>query len=369
MTSSDLRAACQRDRNVGPIKSPGRRSLRWQAKSWHDRQRLGNRANRPGQRNHQDAGGICPRPVAASSSWDRWAVLLEEAGYVAVKARLAGRPRRPWPRPTRARRCSRARPSGRSPTRPCLSSASSTEAGRDRPLLRRSAHPDPGRTRPVRRLGRRRPGAVPRRPAPAPLGARAGRTHLNNPAKATRAVPLTYQQFRYAIANAVSEQEAQDLYHVFAVPGSGEPVSQAGTANLNPWTEARVDTRNPDRGPLLVISGEKDRTVPRAVAHGSFTLGSSTTPGITEFTEIPDRGHFANDRPRLGVRSPKTALALRASLYLSERENCPWFGPRVRADPARKLHGRLLPPAGNRACPRFEYATQLRHKRKKNDHV
>lgn len=64
-----------------------------------------------------------------------------------------------------------------------------------------------------------------------------------------RAIPLSYEQFRYAFANAVSEEEARELYATFAVPGSGAPIFQAATANLNPWTEVEVDTENPDRGP------------------------------------------------------------------------------------------------------------------------
>src|SRR5439155_9946916 len=83
---------------------------------------------------------------------------------------------------------------------------------------------------------------------------------LGNPANYNRAIPLTYEQFRFAFANAVSEDEAKGLYQTFAVPASGVPLFQAATANLNPWTEARVDSRNPERGPLLIISGEKDHT-------------------------------------------------------------------------------------------------------------
>jgi non-heme chloroperoxidase len=85
---------------------------------------------------------------------------------------------------------------------------------------------------------------------------------LGNPANRNRAVPLAYEQFRYAFANAVSEDEAKELYETYSVPTSGKPLFQAATANLNPWTEAKVDTENPQRGPLLIISGEKDNTVP-----------------------------------------------------------------------------------------------------------
>jgi non-heme chloroperoxidase len=113
---------------------------------------------------------------------------------------------------------------------------------------------------------------------------------LRNPANHGRAVPLTYEQFRYGFANAVTEEEAQELYATFAVPASGAPLFQAATANLNPFTEAKVDTKNPGRGPLLVISGEKDNTVPWAIANGDYKK-QEHNEGVTEIVEIPNRGH------------------------------------------------------------------------------
>ena len=98
---------------------------------------------------------------------------------------------------------------------------------------------------------------------------------LGNPANHGRAVPLTYEQFRYAFANALSEDEAQELYNTYAVPGSGVPLFQAATANLNPWTEVKVKTKNPDRGPLLIMDGEKDHTVPWAIANASYMAACS----------------------------------------------------------------------------------------------
>ena len=113
---------------------------------------------------------------------------------------------------------------------------------------------------------------------------------LGNPANRTRAVPLTYDQFRYSFANAVSEDEAKQLYETYSVPTSGVPLFQAATANLNPWTEAKVDTKNPERGPLLIISGEKDHTVPWAIANASYQQ-QEHNPGVTEIEEMKDRGH------------------------------------------------------------------------------
>lgn len=113
---------------------------------------------------------------------------------------------------------------------------------------------------------------------------------LGNPANRKRAVPLTYEQFRYGFANAVGEAEAKDLYAKFAVPAAGAPLFQAATANLNPWTEASVDSRNPKRGPLLIIAGEKDHTVPTAVARAAYNR-QKKNDGVTEFAEMKGRGH------------------------------------------------------------------------------
>jgi non-heme chloroperoxidase len=113
---------------------------------------------------------------------------------------------------------------------------------------------------------------------------------LGNPANRGRAVPLTFEQFRFGFANAVSEAEAKELYQAYAVPASGAPLFQAAAANLNPWTEAKVVTENPARGPLLIISGEKDNTVPWAIANASYKQ-QEDNPGVTEIVEMPGRGH------------------------------------------------------------------------------
>src|SRR6202022_286443 len=113
---------------------------------------------------------------------------------------------------------------------------------------------------------------------------------LANPANRSRAVTLTLDQFRYGWANALSDEEAKQLHEAFHVPAPGAPVFQAALANLNPWTDAKVNSKNPERGPLLIISGEKDHTVPHAIAHAAFKLQDRKS-GATAFTEIPNRGH------------------------------------------------------------------------------
>jgi non-heme chloroperoxidase len=113
---------------------------------------------------------------------------------------------------------------------------------------------------------------------------------LANPANRGRAVSLTLDQFRYGWANAVSEDEANQLHETFHVPAPGAPLFQAAFANLNPGTEVKVDSKNPDRGPLLIISGEKDHTVPWAISNASFKK-QRRNEAVTEIKEIPNRGH------------------------------------------------------------------------------
>jgi pimeloyl-ACP methyl ester carboxylesterase len=113
---------------------------------------------------------------------------------------------------------------------------------------------------------------------------------LLDPRTRGRAITLTFDQFTYGWANALDENEAKELYEAFHVAGSGVALVQMGNANLNPWTESKVDTKNPDRGPLLIIDGEKDHTVPWAIANAAYKR-QKRNPAVTEIAKIPNRGH------------------------------------------------------------------------------
>lgn len=127
---------------------------------------------------------------------------------------------------------------------------------------------------------------------PLPISSlRAAAPVLTNPANRHRAVPLTYEQFRFAFANAVDETEAEQLYRTFAVPAPGAPLFQAAFANVNPWSETKVDSTGAERGPLLLISGEKDNTVPWAITEASYKKQARNEHAVTEIVEIPNRGH------------------------------------------------------------------------------
>ena len=126
---------------------------------------------------------------------------------------------------------------------------------------------------------------------PVPISAlRAAGPVLLHPSNAGKAVSLTYTQFLYGWANALEFEEARKLYDTYHVPGPGRPLFQAAFANLNPASETKVDTRNPDRGPLLLISGNADTTVPWSVVNAAYRL-QKRNPAVTEVARMPKRGH------------------------------------------------------------------------------
>jgi len=113
---------------------------------------------------------------------------------------------------------------------------------------------------------------------------------LANPLTRGRAITLTFKQFKYGWANALSDKEAKELYDTYHVACAGIALAQMGNANLNPWTEAKVDTKNRNRGPLLIIEGEKDHTVAPAIGNAAYKR-QRHNKAVTEIQRIPNRGH------------------------------------------------------------------------------
>jgi pimeloyl-ACP methyl ester carboxylesterase len=225
------------------------------------------------------------------SSWDRWAAFFEEAGYVAVTPG--------WPDdPTSVEQAHQSPEvfAGKSVgdvaayqqmiierlnRKPAIIGHSfggvlvQMLAGRGLSAATCAVDPAPSR------------GVL-----PLPLDAlRAAAPVLLNPANRRRAITLTYEQFRFGFANAVDEQEAHQLYEQFHVAGSGIPLFQAAFANINPHTEVQADKTTADRGPMLIISGEKDHQAPSAIAEATYKQQRKNTATVTEFVEIANRGH------------------------------------------------------------------------------
>jgi pimeloyl-ACP methyl ester carboxylesterase len=224
------------------------------------------------------------------SSWDNWAQLFEEGGYAAVQPS--------WPDDPETVEEARANPDvlakknlaqiadhtadviGKLTKKPAVLGHSTggllAQIIAGRGLSAATVAIDPGPFRGV---------------LPLPVSAlRSAAPVLMNPANRGRAVTLTLEQFKYGWANALSDEEAKQLYDTYHVAAPGIALNQMAYANLNPATEAKVDTKNPDRGPLLIIDGEKDHTVPWAIANASYKR-QKRNPGVTEIVKIPNRGH------------------------------------------------------------------------------
>jgi non-heme chloroperoxidase len=224
------------------------------------------------------------------SSWDRWAEVFEEAGFAALTPS--------WPDDPETVAQARANPEVLAGKRvgQIADHVAGVIAGLDRkPAI--VGHSFGGLLTQI--LAGRGLSAVSVAIDPAPFrgvlplplsSLRSARPVLGNPANRNRAVTLTFDQFRYGWANALDEAEARELYDTFHVAASGAPLFQAATANLNPGTEAKVDTKSPERGPLLIISGEKDTTVPWTLANAAHNR-QRQNPGVTEIVELPGRGH------------------------------------------------------------------------------
>jgi pimeloyl-ACP methyl ester carboxylesterase len=224
------------------------------------------------------------------SSWDRWAELFEEAGYAGVTPS--------WPDDPETIEEARTNPDvfakktlgqvadhsaeviGRLTKKPAVMGHSTggllAQIIAGRGLSAATVAIDPGPFRGV---------------LPLPLSTlKSAWPVLGNPLNRGRAVTLTLDQFKYGWANALSDEEAKQLYDTYHVATPGVALMQMALANVNPWTEAKVDTSNPDRGPLLIIEGEKDHTVAWAIANASYKR-QRRNPGVTEIKKIANRGH------------------------------------------------------------------------------
>jgi pimeloyl-ACP methyl ester carboxylesterase len=224
------------------------------------------------------------------SSWDNWAGLFEEAGYAALTPS--------WPDDPETVEEARANPDvfagktlaqiaghtadviGKLEKKPAVMGHSTggllAQMIADRGLSAATVGIDPGPFRGV---------------LPLPISAlKSALPVLKNPLNRGKAITLTLDQFKYGWANALGEEETARLYETFHVAAPGVALMQMANANLNPFTEAKLDPKNPARGPLLIIDGEVDHTVPWAIANASYKR-QKRNEAVTEIAKIPNRGH------------------------------------------------------------------------------
>ncbi len=225
------------------------------------------------------------------SSWDNWVAFFEEAGYAGVTP--------DWPDDPETVEAARADPDvfakktlgqvadhtaaviGRLNKKPAVMGHSTggllAELIADRGLSAVTVGIDAGPFRGV---------------LPLPISTlRSSLPVLKNPLNRGRAITLTFDQFKYGWTNALADEaEAKRLYETYHVAAPGVALMQMANANLNPFSEAKLDVRNPDRGPLLIIQGEKDHTVAPAIGNAAYKRQRHNT-AVTEIQHIPNRGH------------------------------------------------------------------------------
>jgi pimeloyl-ACP methyl ester carboxylesterase len=126
---------------------------------------------------------------------------------------------------------------------------------------------------------------------PLPLSAlRSTLPVFKNPANRHKAVSLSDKQFRYAFANAVPEDESTMLFEKWAIPAPGRPLFEAAAANFSLHSPAAVDTANSDRGPLLLVMGGRDHTVPETITKSTLRQYRGSN-AVSDLLEFKDRGH------------------------------------------------------------------------------
>ncbi len=145
---------------------------------------------------------------------------------------------------------------------------------------------------------------------PLPLAQlRAALPALGNPANIHRYVSLTQQEFRFGFGNAISEEESNQLFDKWTIPSPARPLFQAAVANFVLHSQAKVNTENDTRGPLLLISGAEDHTVPDVTTRSTLKQYRDSTRGHRT-SSIRGPRALTDDRPRLeGGRRRNTRMA------------------------------------------------------------
>ncbi len=115
---------------------------------------------------------------------------------------------------------------------------------------------------------------------------------LKNPLNHHRAVGFDLDQWTYAFTNTYTPEESAAFYERYHIPASGRVLFDSVLANFKPGhQEAWVDFENPNRAPLLFLSGSEDHIMPPSVqaSNAKHYRGAGT---ITEVDVYEGRPHL-----------------------------------------------------------------------------
>ena len=137
---------------------------------------------------------------------------------------------------------------------------------------------------------------------------------LKNPANHHRAVGFDLEQWTYAFTNTYTPEESLAFYERYHIPASGRVLFDSVLANFKPGHQgAWVDFKNPNRAPLLFLSGSEDHIMPPSVqaSNAKHYKGEGT---ITEHDTYDGRPHLMVAGPgweEIADRALEWALATR----------------------------------------------------------
>lgn len=114
---------------------------------------------------------------------------------------------------------------------------------------------------------------------------------LANPLNYKGTYLFPFARWWRVFANTLSETEARAAYANYAIAAPGRAIFDAALSNVTPGSQAAIDFKNSNRGPLLFIGGEKDVIMPAALNRKNFRKYRHSA-AVTEYKEFAGRSHF-----------------------------------------------------------------------------
>jgi pimeloyl-ACP methyl ester carboxylesterase len=119
---------------------------------------------------------------------------------------------------------------------------------------------------------------------------------LLNPFNASKPLPLSAAGFHYAFGNTLSREASDEVYARLHIPAAGRALFQGALANLAPSSPLKVNFKNNERAPLLIVSGELDQILPPSIQQENVRRYAGST-AKTEYKLYEARSHYIAGEP------------------------------------------------------------------------